>query len=80
MRIQNKIIYKEIVLSSSNNNGCDNIEKDRNVGLLPFPIKGFHYNIPTKIFNKFLYWNRYTYSIGPMKTKSLSQKRRTTIR
>ena len=27
-----------------------------------------------------LYWNRYTYSIGPMKTKSLSQKRRTTIR
>ena len=52
MRIQNKIIYKEIVLSSSNNNGYDNIEKDRNVGLLPFPIKGFHYNIPTKIFNK----------------------------
>lgn len=51
MRIQNKIIYKEIV-SSSNNNGYDNIEKDRNVGLLPFPIKGFHYNIPTKIFNK----------------------------
>ena len=52
MRIQNKIIYKEIVLSSSNNNGCDNIEKDRNVGLLPFPIRGFHYNIPPKIFNK----------------------------
>ena len=80
MRIQNKIIYKEIVLSSSNNNGCDNIEKDRNVGLLPFPIKGFHYNIPTKIFNKSFVLEQIHLFIGPMKTKSLSQKRRTTIR
>ena len=52
MRKQNSIIYKEIVLFLSNSNGYNNIEKDRNVGLLPFPIRGFHYNIPPKIFNK----------------------------
>ncbi len=52
MRKQNNIIYKEIVLFLSNSNGYNNIEKDRNVGLLPFPIRGFHYNIPPKIFNK----------------------------
>lgn len=79
MRKQNNIIYKEIVLFLSNSNGYNNIEKDRNVGLLPFPIRGFHYNIPPKYSINPFYWNRYTYSIGLMNTKSYSHKRGTII-